>query len=98
MHISRKTFILTKVFISYTTAMTGRAVTGHGRSLLYNMSLNETTAYRVRLANMTVTTGSMAACTMVTKHGLQGSMIFGHRSHIYCCPIPFLGRMQAILK
>ena len=69
-------FMLAQIFRSNPAAMAGGAVPRHGWGLLDNMTVNETAANRVRLADMTVPTGGMAGRAVVPEHLFQLWMIF----------------------
>lgn len=78
MDITDKVFILTHVFIADTAAMTRGAGAGHGRCLLEDMTIQQTTAHIIRLGDMALAAGCMAGTAMVIEHLSQRFFVIRH--------------------
>ena len=94
MHIPREAFVLAEEFIPHTAAVTGCAGTRHGWSLLKDMTGEESAAYILRLADMTLTASCVTGRAMITEHLLQHRMILWRTARIDRSPIPFLCGVQ----
>lgn len=60
-NIARVFFIFPEVFVTYTAAVAGGTGLGHRRGFREKVAVKETTPYRIRLADVAIATGSVAA-------------------------------------
>ena len=94
MYIAGEAFVLAEEFITDPAAVTGCAGTRHGWSLLKDMTGEESTAYILWLADMTLTASRMTGRAMITEHLLQHRVILWSTARIDRSPIAFLGGVQ----
>ena len=95
--IPSEVFVFTQVFIANPAAVTGGTVPGHRRCFIEVVTIDETTADRSGLANVTFAASSMAASTMIAKHLADSLVPFGRRPRVQYGPIPFQVRVQAFI-
>jgi len=94
MYITREAFVLAKEFIPYTAAVAGCAGTRHRWSLLKDMTGEESAAYILWLADMTLTASCVTGRAMITEHFFQRRVILWSTARVDRSPITFLCGVQ----
>ncbi len=98
MHVTGQFLVLAKVFIAHPAAMAGSAGARHGWGLHKQVTIQQTSAHAVRLADMAVAAGGVAGSAVVAKHGFQSWMILRHAAGIQNRPVSCLGSVEAGIK
>lgn len=97
-NVCPEVFILPQVLVSDSAPVTCSAIAGHGGLSIEEMPADEASFDGIRLADVAVSAGRMAAGAVIAKHLVQSWIIAGYAASLQHRPVTSKRIVQAVLS